>query len=295
MERSALLGGLLFFLLIVTICLSPQFDLSFSTHNDLHSDAGDNLNTQWMHPTPLRDAEKAYANCESVIPQFNFLDPHLPASATPQEPPFSRLPLVPLRGRNELGCLVELFGFKRGAELGTTLLSVVLSVKLNQGTGVQKGGFSYEVLSRWKGCKQYLLVDSWTHQQSYHDSANVFTRLCPNNVELHHPTHLTFPSQRHTNEHLLRMAEAKKRLKPWENITNFMRMFTSQAAPLIEDQSLDFIYLDARHDYCGVREDIQMWWPKLKIGGIFAGHDYHTSSEVKTNDRDWSVCSDGND
>jgi hypothetical protein len=29
-----------------------------------------------------------------------------------------------------------------------------------------------------------------------------------------------------------------------------------------------------RHDYCGVKEDLENYWPKLKRGGIIAGHDY---------------------
>jgi len=40
--------------------------------------------------------------------------------------------------------------------------------------------------------------------------------------------------------------------------------------------SLDFIYVDARHDYCGVKEDLINWWPKLKKHGIMCGHDYMT-------------------
>lgn len=36
----------------------------------------------------------------------------------------------------------------------------------------------------------------------------------------------------------------------------------------------DFIYLDARHDYDGIREDLEAWWPLLKPGGLFAGHDF---------------------
>lgn len=29
-----------------------------------------------------------------------------------------------------------------------------------------------------------------------------------------------------------------------------------------------------RHDYCGVLEDIELWWPKLRPGGIMAGELY---------------------
>ena len=32
--------------------------------------------------------------------------------------------------------------------------------------------------------------------------------------------------------------------------------------------------MDARHDFKGVAADLEAYWPKLKTGGIFAGHDY---------------------
>ena len=41
----------------------------------------------------------------------------------------------------------------------------------------------------------------------------------------------------------------------------------------IEDNSLDFIYIDANHDYDYVLQDIELWFPKLKKYGILAGHD----------------------
>ena len=37
---------------------------------------------------------------------------------------------------------------------------------------------------------------------------------------------------------------------------------------------MDFVYIDARHDYESVLEDLDAWCPKMKPGGIIAGHDY---------------------
>lgn len=45
-------------------------------------------------------------------------------------------------------------------------------------------------------------------------------------------------------------------------------------APLIEDRSLDFVYIDANHDYLSVMNDIDFWLPKVKMGGAIGGHDF---------------------
>ena len=56
-------------------------------------------------------------------------------------------------------------------------------------------------------------------------------------------------------------------------------------------RSIDFIYVDARHDYCGVKEEIEHYWPILKPGGIIAGHDCNDNFEIT--DQDWGLCGDG--
>lgn len=38
--------------------------------------------------------------------------------------------------------------------------------------------------------------------------------------------------------------------------------------------SIDFIYIDANHDYDSVKNDILHYFPKIKNGGIISGHDY---------------------
>ena len=67
-------------------------------------------------------------------------------------------------------------------------------------------------------------------------------------------------------------------------------------APCFADGSFDFIYVDARHDYRGVAVDIAEWWPKLRPGGIFAGHDYYTQADIERKQKqkqDWTVNFDG--
>lgn len=41
------------------------------------------------------------------------------------------------------------------------------------------------------------------------------------------------------------------------------------------DDFFDLIYIDALHDYNNVMNDLISWYPKLKINGIFSGHDIH--------------------
>ena len=46
------------------------------------------------------------------------------------------------------------------------------------------------------------------------------------------------------------------------------------AAEQFEDNSLDFVHIDASHDYENVLEDIRAWYPKIKPGGFLTGDDY---------------------
>ena len=47
------------------------------------------------------------------------------------------------------------------------------------------------------------------------------------------------------------------------------------------------MYLDARHDYCGVTDDLRAYWPKLRAGGVLSGDDFgHAVDEFR-------VCGNG--
>lgn len=49
---------------------------------------------------------------------------------------------------------------------------------------------------------------------------------------------------------------------------------STEAAKTFPDGSLDFVFIDGAHDYESVVADIHAWYPKVKHGGIFSGHDY---------------------
>jgi len=53
-----------------------------------------------------------------------------------------------------------------------------------------------------------------------------------------------------------------------------LRQYSKDACQCFEDGSLDLVYIDANHEYESVYEDILLWRPKVKKGGILSGHDY---------------------
>lgn len=52
------------------------------------------------------------------------------------------------------------------------------------------------------------------------------------------------------------------------------RMTSLEAARLMPDGSLDFVYIDSNHRYEAARDDIGAWLPKVKRGGWLGGHDW---------------------
>lgn len=45
--------------------------------------------------------------------------------------------------------------------------------------------------------------------------------------------------------------------------------------------SLDFIYIDAEHDYVSVKKQINDWWSKVRKFGVIGGHDYNIGGVEK--------------
>lgn len=60
-----------------------------------------------------------------------------------------------------------------------------------------------------------------------------------------------------------------------EHNKTILRMPSLEASRQIEDRSLDFVYIDGDHRFDAVMMDIILWAPKVKPGGIVAGHDFY--------------------
>mmetsp|Transcript_5050 Transcript_5050/g.5561 ORF Transcript_5050/g.5561 Transcript_5050/m.5561 type:complete len:318 (-) Transcript_5050:136-1089(-) len=163
--------------------------------------------------------------------------------------------LVP-KIRNDLGYTLEKLGYDIGAEIG-----------------VKRGRFgARHVLPKWKNCKKYILIDPWAEQENYIDGSN---------------------SNHEGNYKAARIAF--RTFEKRGGITQWMRMLSTDAAKKIDDESLDFVYVDARHDYCGAWDDMNAYWPKVRSGGMMAGHDYQTAEQALEYDPvgNWSICADG--
>jgi len=89
--------------------------------------------------------------------------------------------------------------------------------------------------------------------------------------------------KRHTQEEMneaMGIALPKIASHPTAYKTSFIRMESVEAAMLFPDEYFDYVYIDGDHSLEGAEKDLEAWWPKVKCGGYFAGHDYSSSIGV---------------
>jgi predicted O-methyltransferase YrrM len=122
---------------------------------------------------------------------------------------------------------------------------------INKGVevGSYRGVFAKEILNEWPGT--LYLVDPWREMEKseYDDVSNMSVQ-----GKIYD--------------------DVFENLKGLEKRGLMMRMTSEQASELFPDKSLDFVYIDANHTYEHAKNDIMLWYPKVKVGGILAGHDF---------------------
>ena len=53
-----------------------------------------------------------------------------------------------------------------------------------------------------------------------------------------------------------------------------LRKKSMEALAEIENESMDFVYIDGNHEFTSEANDIHEWSKKVRVGGIISGHDY---------------------
>jgi len=116
--------------------------------------------------------------------------------------------------------------------------------------GALQGQGAEHILTHWQGSKLYLVdlwdsVDIWSHDQG-----------------------------------AAHFDEMSKRMEKFPGRYEIQKGWSHEVAEKYPDEYFDFIYIDAGHSYLDVRKDLVAWWPKLRAGGLFAGHDYYNGNVI---------------
>lgn len=115
--------------------------------------------------------------------------------------------------------------------------------------GSYEGEYALEILKIWS--KDLYLIDVWRklNGSEYVDGCN-------------------------RDDYLNVLLSCCKNIEKYEERCHMIRSSSANAVNLFADESFDFIYLDANHKYEFVKADMNLWFPKLRKGGVFAGHDF---------------------
>ena len=108
--------------------------------------------------------------------------------------------------------------------------------------GVKSGIYSEYILKIWHGQKLYS-IDPWIEflQDEYIDSANV---------------------DKDQQEEFYK--QTFQRLNRFASRSRILRCTSEKAAHQFRTGQLDFVYIDAQHHYEAVKEDLMLWYPKVK-------------------------------
>lgn len=120
-----------------------------------------------------------------------------------------------------------------------------LGFKTGAEIGVFRGDFSEELCQANPDLKLYC-VDPWIAYKGY----EIFGTA-------------------HEQSYL----ETQKRMSKYD--CTIIRKFSMDAVKDFKDESLDFVYIDANHNFQSVVNDLCEWSKKVKAGGIISGHDFN--------------------
>lgn len=149
----------------------------------------------------------------------------------------------PLTSRDQFGQFLNLRGLTgKAVEVGT-----------------HRGKFAAIFLLTWEG-ELLTCVDHWDVPPGYEGQAECLPHKGRDRSE--------------------DMGKALRTLEPFGSRARIFHGTSAAAAWETENLTLDFVHIDGDHSYEGVRDDLALWWPKLKAGGILSCHDFVCPNEI---------------
>jgi len=133
--------------------------------------------------------------------------------------------------------------------------------------GVNRGATQLQLLEHLPGLELIYAVDPWEAYPDYRKSLSAEKWRDQHTFDRIHMDYL-------------------QRVLPHARRVFVIRAYSRDAARVVPDGSLDFVFIDANHFYDYVRADIAAWTPKVRPGGIVAGHDYLARSRAG---EEWGV------
>lgn len=125
--------------------------------------------------------------------------------------------------------------------------------------GVFEGDTTVHLLTRLPNLKKFIWVDPFEHYPEH------TATLKPSKPKFYDADFIAIEKKFRT------LVDRHK--KSIEIIP--VKMYSHTAVRYIQNESLDFAFIDGNHAYDYVKTDIENWLPKIKVGGILAGHDYN--------------------
>jgi hypothetical protein len=113
--------------------------------------------------------------------------------------------------------------------------------------GVLRGEFTKFLLENWT-CKHMYLVDLWEEYDGYDEKFH---------------------------NHNLNYEIMERNLKPYKHRITVCKGYSDKVVSQFPNNMFDFVYVDANHSYEGCKSDMNLYWDKLKSGGLLMGDDYH--------------------
>lgn len=70
------------------------------------------------------------------------------------------------------------------------------------------------------------------------------------------------------------------KIAPYKKQHVLHKDFSDNVIDKFKNNSLDFIFIDGLHTYEQVLKDCRNYYPKIRSGGVFSGHDYRVIPDV---------------